>query len=310
MIYYLQYLYIYTCSLSVNFVPMIKAILIILVLTSGLSVRPEKSGYRQKKDPIDQKDIVARLTGYTYIADSIKLSDRYTSENKQYCVKYLTSLLNNFCSKVSVQAYSKTGTNISGLIPSTTGSDEYVIFGAHFDGIPKSPAANDNATGVAVVSSVGKYISELRKRKYNTLIVFFDEEERGLLGSRAFAAKIKADSLKVISVHTIDQMGWDNDGDRAIELEQPSENLKEIYLRVASDNKLNFPIHITKEGGTDHSAFRRQGYNAIGITEEYVNGDTTPHFHKSTDSYSTVNFEYMKSTTMYLEKVFQTILKQ
>jgi hypothetical protein len=281
-------------------------IFIIMSLTAFTAVNREAP---LKRDSEEQKDIIARLTGHVCIIDTIKIKDRFSSDNKKLCIKYLTSLLEHFCKGVSVQSYSGTGNNVSGLIPSTRSSSEYIIIGAHYDGVRGSPGANDNATGVALVYSIGKYISKLSIRKYNTIIVFFDEEERGLVGSRAFAAKVKSDSLKVHSVHTVDQMGWDNDGDRGIELELPSESLKEAYLKVAAENKIDFPIHITKVGSTDHSSFRRLGYNATGITEEYFNKDTTPHYHRSTDSYSTVNFEYLESTTSYLQKVFKYIEK-
>lgn len=254
-----------------------RTIFICLILIIVSAFKTEEREASKKKDIAEQKDIIAKLTGYTFISDTVRIRDRSKTENKLLCIKFLSSLLRNYCDEVSVHSYSNTGNNVYGVIPSTGKSTEYIIIGAHFDGPRNSPGANDNATGVALVYSIGKYISGLSTRKYNTIIVFFDEEERGLVGSRAFAAKIKADSLKVHSVHTIDQMGWDNDGDRGIELELPSESLKEVYLKVASENKINFPIHITKVGSTDHSSFRRLGYNATGITEEYFNGDTTPH---------------------------------
>ena len=255
------------------------------------------------------KEIIARLTGYDYIYDTIRLGNRYSPENKNLCIKYLSSILENCCNKVSVQAYSATGNNIWGIIPSTTGSSEYVIIGAHYDAVQRSPGANDNATGVAAVYAVGDYISTLGHRQFNTIIVFFDEEERGILGSRAFAAMVRSDSLSVKSVHTIDQLGWDGDGDRAIELELPTEDLKELYLMVAKEGESEIPVHITRTPSTDHSAFRALGYNAVGITEEYINRDTSPHFHRSTDTFQTVNFEYLDSTISYLERIFKEIME-
>mgnify|MGYP000533660277 CR=1 FL=1 len=38
--------------------------------------------------------------------------------------------------------------------------------------------------------------------------------------------------------------------------------------------------------------------------EEYKNKDTTPHYHKSSDTFETVNLEYLKSTTSFVKKVF------
>tara|TARA_R110002096_G_scaffold433887_2_gene653773 strand:- start:81226 stop:81621 length:396 start_codon:yes stop_codon:yes gene_type:complete len=59
----------------------------------------------------------------------------------------------------------------------------------------------------------------------------------------------------------------------------------------------SMPIHETTTGFTDHVPFRTYGFMSIGITEEYVNGDTTPHYHLSSNRYETVNREYLASTT-------------
>jgi hypothetical protein len=285
-------------------------ILFVVLFVSAFSAESGNSDYFFQAGSLsEQKDIIARLSGYSPIIDTLRINDRYSIENRQLCVKYLSSILEKFCSKVTVQLYSKTGNNIWGIVPATSGSSETIVIGAHYDGVRGCPGANDNATGVAAVYSTGKYISSLKVRRYNTIIVFFDEEERGLVGSRAFATMIRSDSVKVHSVHTIDQLGWDSDSDRAIELELPSESLKALYLKVAADNKISSPIHLTKVGSTDHSAFRRIGFNATGITEEYVNGDTTPHYHQPGDTYATVNFDYLQSSTFFLEKVFKYLME-
>ena len=49
----------------------------------------------------------------------------------------------------------------------------------------------------------------------------------------------------------------------------------------------------TKTSGSDHQAFRALGFQAAGVTEEYVNGDTTPDFHAAGDNPSTVNAAYL-----------------
>lgn len=47
-----------------------------------------------------------------------------------------------------------------------------------------------------------------------------------------------------------------------------------------------------------------------GLTEEYVNGDTTPHWHKSTDTYKTVNFEYLAAVTTVVSEVFKELIAE
>ena len=51
-------------------------------------------------------------------------------------------------------------------------------------------------------------------------------------------------------------------------------------------------------------SFRELGFAAVGLTEEYVSGDTTRHYHQSTDVYDTVELEYLRSTTILVHEVF------
>mgnify|MGYP003667320028 CR=1 FL=1 len=46
--------------------------------------------------------------------------------------------------------------------------------------------------------------------------------------------------------------------------------------------------------------FREQGFPAMGISEEYVSGDTTPHDHLGSDTFETVDLGYLVSLTTAL----------
>jgi hypothetical protein len=47
-------------------------------------------------------------------------------------------------------------------------------------------------------------------------------------------------------------------------------------------------------------SFRELGFAAVGLTEEYVSGDTTPHYHLPSDAYETVSLPYLASSTALL----------
>lgn len=53
------------------------------------------------------------------------------------------------------------------------------------------------------------------------------------------------------------------------------------------------PVTRTTTQGTDHEAFRDRGFSAIGLTEEYVGGDTSPFRHQAGDTPATVNVDYL-----------------
>ena len=257
----------------------------------------------------DQVAILAKLTGHQAIEGSTKLKDRFTQESREIAASYLKEQLASFCDKAEIENYSETGNNVVGTIMATSKTDKWIVLGAHYDSVENCPGANDNASGVALAYSVAKHIASLPNRKYNMKIVFFDEEERGLIGSKAYAQKLVDEKLNVVSVHTIDQLAWDNDGDKGIELEMPTEEIKNHYLKVAKQFNYEFPIQMSDVTSTDHRSFRRLGFAATGITEEYKNGDTTPHYHKPTDTFETVNFEYLTTITEYVQQVFEDLMK-
>lgn len=183
------------------------------------------------------------------------------------------------------------GSNVYATIPATMGgTGKEIIVGAHFDSVMGSPGANDNASGTVVVLAIARYLVDVPCRSAPVTVVFFDQEEQGLFGSRAFAnTRLPA---TVAAVHTIDQVAWDSDGDHRFELESPTPTLEAQWRAAAA--VVGVSVTVTATEGTDHEAFRDDGFAAIGLTEEYVGGDTSPFRHQPGDTVSTVNTEYLE----------------
>jgi Zn-dependent M28 family amino/carboxypeptidase len=93
--------------------------------------------------------------------------------------------------------------NVAGVIPGSELPDEYVVIGAHYDGLGDAasggdgclvldPAdticngAADNAAGVAAVLAVAHTIAESGPPRRSLLIALWDREEDGLIGSAEF----------------------------------------------------------------------------------------------------------------------------
>ena len=181
------------------------------------------------------------------------------------------------------------GTNVYATIPATMGSEKQIVVGAHFDTVANSPGANDNASGSAVVLAIARYLKDTPCRKAPVIIAFFDQEELGLVGARAFALML--DPAQTRAVHTIDQVSWDNDNDRRYELELPTPALETEWRAAAVT--LGVTVTSTSTSGTDHEAFRERGFAAVGLTEEYVGGDTSPFRHQTGDTPATVKASYL-----------------
>ena len=253
------------------------------------------------------------MTGASKTGNNKALKHRWDIQSRTIARNYLANWIEKTGLKIQEHPYTIyswfkkiKGTNIYSVIPATNSSDEYIILGAHFDSVKNSPGANDNATGCAMLYGLAKKVTALKTRNKNIIVVFFDQEEIGCVGSLAFAKFIKNKKYNVHSVHTIDQMGWDKDKDQNIEIELPTPTLKAIYEKHAK--LLGVSALTTKVTSSDHRQFRASGFNALGITEEYKNRDTTPHYHRSTDTFDTVNFEYLSFATGLVYNVIEELI--
>jgi Zn-dependent M28 family amino/carboxypeptidase len=224
-------------------------------------------------------DSIAQLTA----------APRATTLQRNTARMYLASQLTSIGWTPQLHSY-PSGANVFATIPATTmPAGNEIILGAHFDSVPGSPGANDNASGTAVVLAVARYLHDVPCRTAPVTVVLFDEEESGLFGSRAFAQQRAPANVR--AVHTIDQVSWDSDGDHRFELEMPTAALAQEYRDAAAI--VGVPVTTTTTQGTDHEAFRDRGFAAIGLTEEYVGGDTSPDRHLPTDTAATVNTPYL-----------------
>ncbi len=256
----------------------------------------------------DLDDAVARLSGAAELTAGVTLSDRATSTNRAATADWLEAEFGARGLVVERQAYSASGTNIIGRLPATVPGGRTVVVGAHFDSVPGSPGANDNATGVAWVLALARYLAAIECRAHDVLFVGFDEEEIGLVGSDAYASHLVDTGEDVLAVHTIDQMGWDQDGDRAIEIERADPGLFEFYEAASVALASPIPLQATGTGFTDHVSFRAYGFDAVGLTEEFVSGDTTPHYHLSSDTYETLDLDYLVSTCVLSNLAFAMLI--
>lgn len=81
----------------------------------------------------------------------------------------------------------QTGHNLIAHVPEAT--LPRLIVGAHYDSVPGSPGANDNASGTAAVLGVAQRLAHHPLAAW-VWFVAFDAEELGLYGSEAFVASL------------------------------------------------------------------------------------------------------------------------
>jgi Zn-dependent M28 family amino/carboxypeptidase len=250
-----------------------------------------------------QDDLVAKLSGATEIAAGVALGERSTPSQRAAAAAFLDDAFAEIGYTPQRHDYPG-GSNVFAELPALDGDAPVLVVGAHYDTVPGSPGANDNATGVAMVLALARHLLEVECRSHHLLFVLFDQEEIGLVGSNAFAGFLVDEGLPIEAVHTIDQMGWDADGDRRVEIERADAGLFDFYDEHAGSLVPPIELTATQTGFTDHVSFRDHGLPAVGLTEEFVSGDTSPHYHQPSDAYATVDVGFLVSTTILANLAF------
>jgi Zn-dependent M28 family amino/carboxypeptidase len=146
---------------------------------------------------------------------------------------------------------------------------------------------------VALVLAAARWFKDVDCRDADVIFAFFDEEEVALVGSNFFAQKLMDDHEDVLAVHTFDMISFDGDGDKALELWEPSASLQALYEAAAPPLGAKV-VHAPHFGSSDHRSFLDANFTATGVGEEFVNGDHTQDYHKPTDTYDHVNFDYLR----------------
>lgn len=80
---------------------------------------------------------------------------------------------------------------------------------AHYDSVPGSPGADDNASGVAVMLACARHVAASRVAYAHVGFVAFNAEEDGLLGSRDFVTHgLPELRMTVEMVHVLEMCGY------------------------------------------------------------------------------------------------------
>lgn len=159
---------------------------------------------------LSSDELEGRETGTKGIEKAaVFLEDFFKKNNVKPYFKTYRDTLTNF----KLPAY-----NIVGVLEGTDPvlKKEFIILSAHYDhiGLEKKKqddivnnGANDDASGVTAVAQMAKYFSETKSNKRSILFVFFAGEEKGLLGSKSLAQKLKAQDFNLYAQLNIEMIG-------------------------------------------------------------------------------------------------------
>lgn len=130
---------------------------------------------------------------------------RYTTTERSRTRSYITTELQKLGWKPQLENFAD-GVNIFAERQGTDKAAGAILVAAHYDTVASSPGADDNATGIAVALEIARLLGS-RPLPRTLQLAFFDKEEAGLLGSRAFVTKA-ARLEKLRGVIVMDMVGY------------------------------------------------------------------------------------------------------
>ena len=206
-----------------------------------------------------------------------------------------------------------------------------IVIGAHYDTVPGSPGADDNATGVAVLLELARDIAS-GPLKYPVQLVAFDMEEYGYLGSSHHAAKYKQQQESIRLMISLEMLGYCNHNPNS---QSYPAGLKYFYpnsgnfialigtLRTVPD-LINLSGKIRKSGQrcewlpvpnrglivpdtrrSDHVPFWDNGYPAIMVTD--TANMRNPHYHRESDRIETLDLDFLAGVCQGLVEAIRYI---
>lgn len=224
------------------------------------------------------------------------IPDRNTKAGRMITATFLENQLKNYGLEASIEKYSESGSNVIAIQKGVVYPDSILIISAHYDSVTLY-CADDDASGTSTVLEAARILSKY-EFEYTIIYALWDEEEIGLLGSRAYAQSAAMNADKIVGNLNMDMIGYDGNDDHLFEvhLNKSPKTLRLYNELVNTFNKNNLDLELfTASNGitnSDHSSFWNVGYGAILITEAYTNNDFNPNYHNKDDRIEGFNLEY------------------
>jgi hypothetical protein len=169
--------------------------------------------------------------------------------------------------------------NVVARLPGTASSGAVALV-AHYDSVPNSPGAADDASGVAVLLETLRALKASGPLRNDVLLVFTDAEEGGVLGSTAFVRQHPR-AREVAVVLNFDARG----GEGPAQLVGLTEDSRWLVDALAEAVPHPTAASIFTEGarrtmrGTDWAPFTEAGVAGLNL----LSIDGTAHYHAATD---------------------------
>ncbi|KAJ6539693.1 Zn-dependent exopeptidase [Mycena capillaripes] len=181
--------------------------------------------------------------------------------------------------------------NVVCSYPSTVNTTATVLLSAHYDsrgsfGSTRAPGGDDDGSGTMAILAIARTIARKGiKFQSNVQLVAFAGEEQGLLGSKAYARKLRDIDANITVMIQADMLAYHAEGEPP-QLGLPETiGTTEVTQLVANVSALYSPelrVGFTAACCSDHQSFHEQGFPATQVFER-AGPIADPMYHNSGD---------------------------
>jgi aminopeptidase YwaD len=238
------------------------------------------------------------------------------------------------------QAWGKTYRNIVAIRNPrgwrTKESPAPLLIGAHYDTVESSPGGDDNASGLVVLLEVARRLRRAALHRPVWLAAFCLEEEN-LLGSRAFASRLRRTGGQLAGAIILECVGYASceAGSQQIppgvpiavptvgnflaiignDESQPLVAAVEQSARQAVPTLKTLGLAVPGRGEvlpdvrrSDHAAFWDEGFPAVMLTD--TANFRNPHYHQPTDTLETLNLGFLEDVVEAVAASVKTLAER
>ena len=313
------------------------ALVLVLFATAGGSMvlMPGKSyqGALPKLDA-EQLQLLERLRGHVMLLAG-KIGERNPGQYGSLvrAADYVKGQFTESGIPVRLEPFTNEGkemVNLVGELKGSTGPEEIVVIGAHYDSAPGTPGANDNASGVAALLELARQFANAKPVRTVRFIAFANEEppyfQRETMGSMIYARRARERGDKIVAMVSLETIGYYCDEPKSQQYPAPLNHFYPDtgnFIGFVSDlgsrellhkaigafrattqfpsEGVASPAWIPGIGWSDQWSFWQVGYPAIMVT------DTAPfrypHYHEASDTPEKLDYERMTRVVRGLTKV-------
>ena len=248
---------------------------------------------------------------------------------------YIHEALSGAGYSVARQTFTAYGQAVYNLIAERSGAGEDVIvIGAHYDTVPGSPGADDNASGVAGMLELARLCKNDAPRKNLIFAAFVNEEPPCFgsdnMGSMRYAKHLRESNAAIEFMISLEMIGHFNRDETqrypfsAMNFFYPKTadflavigdfnsskyvSLVKRKLRRNADIKVRSliaPAQVAGISHSDNSSFWRYGFKAVMVTDTAYFRNRN--YHQETDTIDSLNFNEMAKVVKGLHRALSEI---